>query len=168
MGRRLWENMVTAHIFSPSSLQCRFVPSCPRCAALRRLCLVLQGGSEGGWIWLPQSLRWRDSFPIQKEEVSMFIYAKTQLSCCGFTATKHFIKFHRIVESYGQVRLGMVRLCFLHICVFSKSTTMTWVDTTEQLRLILSRCATSMWWWTVQGVWRTRIWNQTDWPPPWR
>lgn len=37
----------------------------------------LQGGSEGGWIRLPQSLRWGDSFPIQKEKVSMFIHAKS-------------------------------------------------------------------------------------------
>lgn len=122
----------------------------------------LQGGSEGGWIWLPQSLRWGDSFPIQKEKVSMFIHAKRwdmvllqhwkfPIMCCWVFLFRSlwqlchtdvlslwhvcFSKFHRIIESYGQVRLGMVsqKKKFSQTSLFSvlHFTFKKWVATTE-------------------------------------
>lgn len=34
--------------------------------------------------------------------------------------------------------------------------------------MLCSRCGTSTWWLTVPGAWKTRTWNQTDSPQPWR
>lgn len=78
MGRRLRENMVTVLAYflhsHSHSLNAVFPLTLP--VIEKVVFFFLQGGSEGGWIWLPQSLRWGDSFPIQKEKVSMFIHAK--------------------------------------------------------------------------------------------
>lgn len=134
MGRRLRENMVIVlAYFLHSHLNAVFPLTLP---AIEKVVFFFpQGGSEGGWIRLPQSLRWGDSFPIQKEKVSMFIHAKRwdmvllqhrkfPIMCCwvflfhslwqlchtDVLSLWHvcFSKFHRIIESYGQVRLGMV------------------------------------------------------------
>lgn len=192
MGRRLWENMVTVltyfHILTKISVAL-FLPSLcgtdkvvflPSGRFWRRMNLAPSKPLLKRFFSNPKGKG--EYVYIYKETIHMYWFHISNVLLSGFyfnlsgstndsdneCSVFCFSKFRRVIESYGQVRLGMVSQMFFfaafyrHMYIFSWSPTMTLVDTTEQLLLILSRCATSMWWLTVLGVWRTRIWNQTD------
>lgn len=73
-----------------------------------------QGGAEGGRVRLTQSHSGRDSVPVQTEKVCVFLSVclsiHPMMKMLVSSPAPHLMLslLHRVIESHGQVRLGMV------------------------------------------------------------
>lgn len=68
-----------------------------------------QGSAQGGRVRLTQSHSGRDTVPVQTEKVCLCVFPFHEENACLLLAPHLMLSLlHRVIESHGQVRLGMV------------------------------------------------------------
>lgn len=159
---------------------------------------TLQGGVEGGRVRLPQGHSRGDPVPVQKKKVCVLLYVLHAWRSSPWWVVfmfRHVSLSWQTDREPWTSEAGdgeLVQECFWWSCRPSHSKTSLrrglgwhqWMGRISRCRYwdihgykwdflvimgcLCTRCVISLWWLTVQGAWRTRIWNPTVSPRLWR